>query len=828
MYLIKHSMFPCHSRILPLVDNWTLFLVNRSKQIRPSNIPLVETSSDDTKMETDERDNIDQESSSNSEGPYSYLPILPSDVRQLTSKFLSMEITEFTDIIDDSCCKYICRHCFRVKNIQFDDSFLLNGDDSVIYDTYHSNQYSDDIHPKLSTEKVQGGLVSCDTTLQMIFDDAKQLFKGNDIIDKSQIMSDEDDDTIDKIDYCKCLQQDFNPKGSNTCALPGILATYVTIKYSKLCRDVKKSYPSLFECDLTSIPIKCVIQTMGIPHLFADLKNRKILEEMMKLLQILYPSLLLPDRINQLYLSSSRSFIRIRTQSSINTAIHPMAEESQNYSDIIATIDGLSSQHSSRLLARLTISELNDITITRLLPKLIEENQPKILNTIFAIHQIHPLPSEYELMIMNWLFSDECPYADQANKAKDRTTSRSRLVHIPSYQLLIQEPILLLRLHENLLLKETVLALLLHILKGVLVSSQALVFEIVRARRSYRAQSTKQPSQTSHPNRLDLQCQVDPELYLLIQDVMICKLLLSLWQRYQLVYIESNTTTSANLLNDMKSLEIDHGKVFFMDIQSNEKLRRVKGLILDTFIWLRERNKDLMRAMIHFESFSYFMDWILVLSSSSLIAELGRNILGNLTTGTARSSSYTSSNFRNALQHTIYFLTFFVEDRKKEYGLIEKGQVVIYQEFASKIAEQVTVFLIEISPLQVTVFHSISYNETIDSLVSELLDLLVIIYPRRALYLYDYIFKSTEGYAFKRYKDVMKAKYIAINVHNPDDFVTIVLKDRSVLNDDVIVPVSTMIQNATATNTSTSYIHDDIADRDARYTGRKRSYSFDS
>ena len=150
----------------------------------------------------------------------------------------------------------------------------------------------------------------------------------------------------------------------------------------------------------------------------------------------------------------------------------------------------------------------------------------QIMDMWLYVHKAHPRPQQFELATLNALFATV-----QASGRPDATTVP---IKCPSYALLLQQPLLLLRLPTKWMIKPFVLKVVLHILATAVVGSRQESREALNSRR--RVLQGLSPSSTefypSQSSGLTTHPAVSPqhEVFLSVQEVVVVRVLLALWR----------------------------------------------------------------------------------------------------------------------------------------------------------------------------------------------------------------------------------------------------------------------------------------------------------
>jgi hypothetical protein len=626
-------------------------------------------------------------------------PVMPNELKQITDKFANYSLNQFHDLIYNSPT-HLCRACFGEK----DGGAILSLASKPILKLPSTESISPTKNPITA--------LSIDTIVDYL--QRRKPCQCAQLIDTSADRMDEGDQEA----------------SAAMVAWPALLAVYSALRYIRQSRDIHQSHSILFAVDVSDLPIRRLLQILSLPQVIIDPCARSMMDEIIRLLQNISPDFLLPDRIDSL---SWRSWIAPSTLTAID-------EER-----LLSSFDPSLLQQ----LVSLPLAGLHQLCCKTLFPKLLTDIDSSEIayEYIHAIDGQHVYSHRFHLLLINWLLDHPSTV----------TSSAPRI--ITSYRILVQEPMLLFRIDISQLMRRSICRLIFHILKAVITVSNANTVDICRLRKARSASTKQQRARISkYPTLVDLEECVDPVLFNMLQDVMICKLLLQL----------SKDAKSANKPS-------------------------IDDLVVDMMLFLRQKNKDLIRALMHFEVIHDSDDWTLLFSSSLLHHDTAEIIVSMLKRRPRKTKHFVDS-LSYAMSHLRY-----------SSGDVDAKLIV-------NIQENLITFLLDASPSHVTVFHPVEQNEMVDGFVSELLDILVRSNPAKAFYLFKTIIRSTDGYANKRYKDIFRAKYVQEEVTNIEDFAAKILKDESYLIEEEAIIL----------------MDDEIMNRgdNVRMAGRKRSYSF--
>lgn len=821
MYVISVSKLPLHNNVLLSIDLW----------LRQT----VETNRFRGKV-----------LNSNYTRP---LPILPSLVESISARLNSttvFDLDQFGDFLnsisphnsrfdcvsDENICK-LC--CLRMKtNKVTGNKLVAQESDDEEEDLSFASPANSNKRLKLSVKRMKADEISIEVDSSLMIS-TKRL--GKDEV-YSILFS-----TIDE-SYCNCsvncgcdsievdnqmfesngVSVDY-PKISNSNNNGDdsigsiILSIYSCVQYIRLSRDIQYTFPSLFEVELASVPIKHIIQILSLNHIHQLPTNKILLESLIYLLNDtnMYPELFLSDRINDLKCSP---FVCVNNKLSLVLKYVPMIRNlswqclgkyvtkylncSEIPCDDISALENDISQKDDDFLLSLSIKnfelflrclsvpQLNRIGTNILLSIIFQIDSVKVLDmptcmSVFEvfrlIHIVHPLPQTYELLIVNYLL--DMKYVDSSIKL------------ISTYRKLVEEPIILFKISFEFLSNPILFKILMFILRSLMITSNALFSQVLLCRKAMNAYTHRIQSQMSNDLsskiiKSDFVVNIEIECYSNIQDIIIAKLLLSFWQQY------IQRLNSHNLKTDSIG-DCDQSQFESSDLRMSSLLKKEFIFMIE---WLHSHtNGKLIKLLMYYELHD-IVHWKILLSSSVLSSEIASHLILLITIPADVNKCTTSRQYFNTLLYCVYYLQYssiILESLSSDEVYTSKIGSVLYQ-YTHKILTLLPRFIVNEGIEFITVFHPLDYLLEIDEIISQLIDIMThnsmpenmenknkvsdIVsnneYHAYACSFCSLIFnESTESYSTKRFKDVIYAKYgrEANSVNSFESFAFKVLKD---------------------------------------------------
>lgn len=305
-----------------------------------------------------------------------------------------------------------------------------------------------------------------------------------------------------------------------------IITCYIVVRFNALLSERREVYSTAsFTIDIRELPLRRAVYQMAFSSHTLK-RGSDILLAMVSSLRAVVPEYFLPERQSSFWMSNSTCAVSSLSRSDIRQLVEDTLKIPNR--DLDACLPLLSVHPKDLTYATVVLLE-------RCIPQIVATGNVALSDYVFNIwrmvHGICISPDALELATINTLL-------DMAHTCRPRV--------VPSYSLLIQEPLLLFRLPRSMLQCSGILKVIIFICRSLVAASRKRAITTLQSRRRLFHKQSLYPAGGS--NVCDTTQKLNDVQYLLYQDVLIAKALVELW-----AHIDASFRGRENLLAPIRT-----------------------------------------------------------------------------------------------------------------------------------------------------------------------------------------------------------------------------------------------------------------------------------